>query len=216
MTEDTRTFEVPGKAFVAALSAASVLATSGKKVRKGSVLESVRVEVEATCTVVACDSFSLIAAEVGLGEAVEPGAWNLRLEAAALRVLAAAAKTTRGPAIITTAGGSATIKVGDSGVTTTIDDSTYPRWRPLFGPDAVALAEPISFSPERLGHVAAIAKASRQFLSARDRKAHDNVAATITSAQGPRNPITFEWPGHEGMAPSVRYLLMPMWSNRTN
>jgi hypothetical protein len=216
MAEDTRTFEVPGKAFVAALSAASVLATSAGKLLEGSVLKSVRVEVEgATYTVVATDTYSLVAADVGVGEAVERGAWNLRLDAATLRVLAAAVKATSGPAIITIAGGYASIEVGGSKVTTTIDDSTYPRWRALFGPGAVALAEPISFSAERLGQVAAVAKASRQFLSARDRKGYDNVAATITSAQGPEKPITFEWPGTEGMAPSVRYLLIPMW-NQTN
>ena len=217
MTEDSRTFEAPGEAFVAALSAASVLATSAVKL---STLESVRVEVDgATCTVVATDSFSLVAADVGLGEAVERGAWNLRLDAATLRVLAAAVKATRGPvktrsgpAIITIAGEYASIEVGGSKVTTTIDNSTYPSWRPLFGPAAVALAEPISFSPERLGHLVAISKASRQFLSAMDR----NVAATITSAQGPRKPFTFEWPGRDGMAPSVRFLLMPMRSNQTN
>ena len=207
MSEDMRTFEAPAKAFVAALAAAWVPAAKAKKT---STLGCVRVEVEGSrCTVIGSDSYSLVAAELPLAHpAASSAAWNLRLDAPTVRTLTAAAKTARS-ATVTVVDHVASITIGGSVVSVPTDDRGYPRWEGLFGPAAVNLAEPVSFSAERLGHVAATAKASRQFLSANDRKTPGNVAATIASAQDPLKPFTFEWPGHEDAAPSVRYLLMP-------
>ena len=211
MSEDMRTFEAPAKAFVAALAAAWVPAAKAKKT---SVLECVRIEVEGSrCTVIGSDSYSLVAAELPLAHpAASSAAWNLRLDAPTVRTLTAAAKTARS-ATVTVVDHVASITIGGSVVSVPTDDRGYPRWEGLFGPAAVNLAEPIGFSAERLGHVSAAAKASRQFLSVNDRKSRGNVAVTITSAQDLVGPFTFEWPGHEDAAPSVRYLLVLMRAN---
>ena len=214
MTEDTMTFDVPAKAFAAALAAACVPAAKAKKT---STLECVRIEVEGSrCTVIGSDSYSLVVAELPLAHpAASSAAWNLRPDAPTVRILTAAAKTAQS-ATVTVVDHVASIAIGGSVVSVLTDDRGYPRWENLFGPSVVELASPISLSAERLGHVSAAAKASRQFLNTNDRKSPGRNLAlpvTITSAQGPEKPFAFEWPGRGDVAPSVRYLLMPTRTN---